>query len=404
MTINFKLLLHEPMTKEGHPLNLVISHKGIKKTKKIAFAFPEQWLDQEQNVSVKHPDHDILAPMIADLKNRARKIVLQRYESVDRAYLELFAKETADVVFVDAFRKIIDDMKSLVAELRKSGDDRSANKLSGNVSVYENVFAQFEIFALDSSIQNIDYNLLMRFRNYKIGTGCSKATVNLYLRTLRSVYNKALLLYKMPDHKPFVGVFKGLAVKSYNSKKKYLSDGDLVKLEAYFSESEKQKYVDLFLLQFYFGGCDLIDLYYLKKRQIRNGRLYFERTKTNTGAVIDLKIHEKANFILQKYISASEWVFPWPKEREKYVVFRRTCQRGLIYVQEKLGIEVNPGGGKIGIKVARHTFATRAKRLGIEEDLLRELMGHERNDVDNYYKDRFSEKKRDQALLDIITI
>lgn len=404
MTINFKLLVYEPVTKEGYPLNLVISHKGVKKTKKIAFAFEDQWLDQEQNVSVRHPDHDVLAPMIANLKIRARKIVLQRYESVERAYSELFAKDNTEVVFMVAFRKIIDDMKSLAAQLQKTGDYRSANKLVGNITVYENVFAQFEIFALNNAIENVDYNLLMRFRNYKIGNGCSKATVGLYLRTIRAVYNKALLLYKLSDHKPFVGVFKGLAVKSYNSKKKYISDCDLLKLERYFSDSEKQKYVDLFLLQFYFGGCDLIDLYYLKKKQIKNGRLYFERTKTNSGAIIDLKVHEKAKLILAKYLSESEWVFPWPKERERYVVFRRTCQRGLIYVQEKLGIEVVPGGGKIGIKVARHTFATRAKRLGIEEDLLRELMGHERNDVDNYYKDKFSEDVRDKALFDVITI
>lgn len=404
MTIKFKLLVFEPLTKLGHPLNLVISHKGIKKQKKIGFAQLGHWLDEEQTVSVKHPDHDVLAPMIADLKNRARKIVVKQCDSVDKAYAELFSKDADDILFLDAFRKIIADMKLLIGDLNKSGNDRAANKMSGNMTVYENVLAQFEPFCFDCLVKNIDYNLLMRFRNYKIGMGCSKSTVNLYLRTVRSVYNKSILLYNLPDNKPFVGVFKGLAVKSYHSRKKYLNDDDIVKLEMYASQSEKQKYVDLFLLQFYFGGCDLVDLYYLKKNQLRKGRVFFERTKTNTGVVIDLKVSEKAMHIIKKYDAPGEFVFPWPKYLKKYLVFRRTCQRGLIYVQEKLGVEVNPGGGNIGLKVARHTFATRAKRLGIEEDLIRELMGHERNDVDNYYKDRHSEKKRDQALLDIITI
>jgi hypothetical protein len=71
-------------------------------------------------------------------------------------------------------------------------------------------------------------------------------------------------------------------------------------------------------------------------------------------------------------------------------------------VQQDCGIEVMPTGGNLSVKVARHSFATIGKRLGIEEDILRELMGHERNDVDNYYKDRYPMKVRDEALWKII--
>ncbi|MFV8370020.1 hypothetical protein [Flavobacterium sp. LB2R40] len=59
--------------------------------------------------------------------------------------------------------------------------------------------------------------------------------------------------------------------------------------------------MDLFLLQFYFGGCYLIDLYYLKKRQIRKGCIVFEYTKINTGTRIDLNVHTKASLPLVKY-------------------------------------------------------------------------------------------------------
>jgi len=38
----------------------------------------------------------------------------------------------------------------------------------------------------------------------------------------------------------------------------------------------------------------------------------------------------------------------------------------------------------------------------IDTDIIRELMAHERNDVDNFYKDKFSEKVRDEALFKII--
>jgi hypothetical protein len=52
--------------------------------------------------------------------------------------------------------------------------------------------------------------------------------------------------------------------------------------------------------------------------------------------------------------------------------------------------------------VARHSFANRAN-LMIETDITRELMGHERDDVDNYYKDKYPEK-RDLALLKLLVL
>jgi hypothetical protein len=160
--------------------------------------------------------------------------------------------------------------------------------------------------------------------------------------------------------------------------------------------------LDLFLLQFYFGGCDLVDLYFLKKNQIKRNRVSFVRTKTNTGTRIDLKIHPKAEVLLQKYTDAGEWVFPWGKDKASYENFRRTYQRGLIYIQEKNDVSVLPDGGNMGVKVARHTFANIAKNLMIEPDVIRELMGHERDDVDNYYKDKYPEAVRDEALFGII--
>jgi hypothetical protein len=204
------------------------------------------------------------------------------------------------------------------------------------------------------------------------------------------------------DQKPFVGVFDGLKTRSYDSKKKYLDRETLVKLEGLELNNQKQKYLDLFLLQFYFGGCDLIDLYYLKKRQIRKGRLVFERAKTNTGIRIDLKVHAKAQSILDKYANDGEWLFPWKKENASYITFRGNYQRDIVLLQLKNEIEVSPDGGNLGIKVARHTFANLGKVLNIEIDVIRELMGHERDDVDNYYKDKYPEAIRDKALFDII--
>ncbi|WP_281321985.1 tyrosine-type recombinase/integrase [Flavobacterium aestivum] len=401
MVIEIKLLTAKKETPEGFPLAVQIAHQNKRKTKNIAFCKEKHFIQDGKTISEKHPDYDVLAPILMELKIRARKLILNGYNDVEKVYQELFAVDFSQIGFIDFAEGLIAEMKDVAEKVGKH-DLKAKNKLLGNVRCYENVIAQFENFGKNVTLQNLDYSILMAFKNYNTGIGNSKATVHLYLRTLRAIYNKGILKHKFADEKPFTGVFDGLKTRSYDSKKKYLDRDALGKLEQLDLKSAKQKYVDLFLLQFYFGGCDLIDLYYLKKRQIRKGRIVFDRTKTNTGTRIDLKVHPKAQAILDKYTGEADWLFPWKKENESYITFRGNYQRDIVLVQKAEKIEVSPDDGNLGIKVARHTFANLAKTLNIDTDVIRELMGHERDDVDNYYKDKYPEAVRDKALFDII--
>jgi hypothetical protein len=402
MVIEIKLLRNKIETPEGFPLVVEVAHQNKRKQKKLCCCKENHFLPNDKMISTRHPDYDVMAPILMDLKIKARKLILQGCTDIEKAYTELFRIDFSQIGMMDHVEKLIEEMKQMAATLLLKKDLKAANKILGNCKVYENVKNQMEPFFRDVAVQGVDYEVLMRFRNYQLGIGNSKATVHLYLRTIRAMYNKAILLYKLHDAKPFEGVFANLKQKSFSSKKKYLDREMLQKLEALDLKSEKQKYVDLFLLQFYFAGCDLIDIYYLNKKQVRRGRVNFERTKTNTGTRIDLKIHPKAAAILAKFDNDTEYILPYKKDRAVYETFRRTYQRALVYVQKAHGIEIEPTGGAIGVKVARHTFATLGKNLLIEPDILRELMGHERDDVDNYYKDKYPEAMRDDALFRII--
>ena len=404
MKIEIKLFDHEKETAEGFPLVVQISHQGKRKRKNLGFCKPQHFIVDGSTISEKHPDYDVLAPILMNLKIKARKLILQNYTDVEKTFQELFAVDFSQIGFIDYAKSLISEMEEMAAQMKKY-DIKGANKITGNIKVYSNVIAQFENFAQNVSLQSLDYETLLRFKNYNLSIGNSKSTVHLYLRTLRSIYNKGILVHRLVDEKPFARLFEGLKTRSYDSRKKYLDREAIFEMERtdLFIGTAKQKYLDLFLLQFYFGGCDLIDLYYLKERQLRKGRVVFDRTKTNTGNRIDLKLHPNALRIIEKYRSTDEWLFPWGKDKKEYEVFRRTYQRALIYIQEKMAIEVQPDGGHIAVKVARHSFANRAKTLMIETDVIRELMGHERDDVDNYYKDKYPEKVRDNALFEIVS-
>jgi hypothetical protein len=76
----------------------------------------------------------------------------------------------------------------MAAQMKKF-DLKGANKITGNIKVYNNVIANLEIL-LKIPLQNLDYETLSRFKNYNVSIGNSKSTIHLYLRTLRSIYNK----------------------------------------------------------------------------------------------------------------------------------------------------------------------------------------------------------------------
>tara|TARA_B110000503_G_C7033666_1_gene365131 strand:- start:161 stop:988 length:828 start_codon:yes stop_codon:yes gene_type:complete len=274
--------------------------------------------------------------------------------------------------------------------------------VAGNLKVYKNVLAQFGNYMDHLPASEINFAILSSFKNFMITKGNSKATIHGYLSILRSLYNKASQKHGFENLKPFNGVFAGLKIKSYNSKKKHISKQDIQKLEAWSGPKLKTEAVDLFLLQFYFAGADLIDIYYLENKQIVDERLFFERGKTSTGKLIEISIHPKAGAILKKYQNKSKFVFEFRKDIKGYETFRSRYAKNLKKVQIQLEINVAHIGGNLGVKVARHTFATIGKNKMIEADILRELMGHERDEVDNYYKDKFPTKIRDAALFEII--
>ncbi|MCO6149095.1 phage integrase SAM-like domain-containing protein [Flavobacterium sp. NRK1] len=403
MTVNLKLLTGEKDTAEGYPLSFVISHQGKKKKYQVGRCKKEHFIADEGIISRRHPDYDILYPIISKIKIAADKLVKSRETDIEKVYRLLFKQQSSVETFKEFCDGLIASMESAAEKFEKAKDYVNANKKRGNIRVYKEGLSQLENFRSGVRLADIDYRLLMEFRDHKFAIGNKKSTVSHYLRTLRALYNKAVKTYGMDDKKPFEGVFKGLTVRGSQTRKKIAGADTVRQIENLVHDYESMhRWTDLWLLQFYLGGADLINVYYLKHSDIKNGRVYFNRVKGNSATMVDLKLHPKAQAIIDKYAEPGEYLFPWRKDNEGYKTFRRAMGRKLVLIQKRHGIALEGAGGNLGIKMARHTFGNIAKQLFIEEDLLRELMGHERDGVDTYYKDRYPEAVRDAALFKVI--
>lgn len=284
-------------------------------------------------------------------------------------------------------------------------EKRSSGKIA-TADIYSIAKKNLMIYKSHLLFLEIDYNFLNSFKNWKLSVGNKKNTVHSYLRKIRFVYNEAVRRGLVEDKNPFLGVFRGVTVKANRTKKKYLSIETIEKMESINGLADShQRAVDLWLLMFYLGGQSLRDLYFLKSKNVHKGRVFFKRAKLDDlGYEFDLKILPKAKKIINKYTCSGEYLFgSWRKDEQGYKNFRGNFRRSLQKVQRDYSLEVLPKGGNMTVSTARHTFATRGKFLFVEPDLLRELMGHERSEVDTIYKDRFPQKVRDQAHLKIVT-
>lgn len=103
----------------------------------------------------------------------------------------------------------------------------------------------------------------------------SKNARNIHLRNIRHVCNVAV-----GKHITNFYDFRGYAIKAVPTVKRSLSVDKLRQLFSLEVEHHQQKYLDMFKLIFCFIGINTIDLCHLRKTDVREGRIEYDRSKT----------------------------------------------------------------------------------------------------------------------------
>ena len=388
-----KLYKTDGSAKDGfYPVKLIIEHQKKRKRKTISYSRIEDWDERGQLPKVSHDDFENLYGFIMELRSKTRSMEFLNLEDVDAA-MDFFDQKKDDQI---DFYLFADQM---VEKMRSLGR-------SGNADAYQCAVDQLKKYQPSLEFPEITGSFLEYFKQYKLMEGLKNTSISTYLYEIRAIYNKAVKLGICEDQRPFVGLFQDLHIQKRRLKNEYLDADGLRKLAAINGVSKEQQLaVDLSLLQFYLCGADLMDVYYLEKSQLAKNRVYLKRSKLGAKAYeFDVLVVPQAKAIIEKYMDPDDpvHVFPWPKDITRYKTFRSTHNTKLGRVQRNAGIELQPRGGKLTTKVLRHSFATMAKFQNIDVDIIRELMGHERSDIDTVYKDKFPESVRNKSQFEIL--
>lgn len=376
----------------GFPVKVIVSHLNKRSRKTIGYSELEDWDITSQLPLPSHDDFEDLYGTILEVKKKAARMEFRRLTDLEAAFEYLLNER--DRKTYDFFAWAVQRIEYMEKHGRQ-----------GNAEAYRTAMNELQRFSPSLKFSEITPVFLERFKAYKRHE-VKNSTIKNYLVEIRAMYNSAVKAGIIENTFPFRGALEDLPVQKRRQRNRYLPEEELKRLKSLSLDPSYQRAVDFSLLQFYLCGADLVDLYYLKTENLIGNRVFLSRRKLGAKAYeFDVLLPEEAQAIIEKYqAEKGEYVFPWRKDFEGYRTFRNNHNRNLKILQERLDIQLAPKNDSLTTKVMRHTFATLGKFARVEEDLLRELMGHERTDIDTVYKDKYPEKERDAAQLKIIRL
>lgn len=250
----------------------------------------------------------------------------------------------------------------------------------GNAEVYKNVITTFIKWNKDEDpfIKSVDYKMLLDYKTHLIKSKRKPNTISNYLRTIRSVFNYAIGVKAFPSDPELFPFKKGLVPSGTRGKKKVRDKKTLAELEkiAPTLTGFMQLVAHTTLLQFYFQGCDFIDIVLGMRSEIKDGYWTFYRYKNRQDAdppPVKVKIIPKANNILDLY--DSKFIVPICDDFQVrtnlklYKTRRRNFNRSLALVCSKLNLKKEE---YLSCKDMRYYWATIAANMGVnEEDRMR---------------------------------
>lgn len=371
-------LLEQPKTDKTIPLYLLITHNATKAKMATGYSIALSQL-KKKKIPTNHPVMlEVMIKVVAPLQEKIAKI--QDGEDMTARELLQAAKgmierEKEEIINFFAF------CAKYIAQLAKDGRKGSAANMQTTVNALRDYVGRDYLYTAEITAKFIkgfqDYlqhpRRIERMNQGKMTVisrpPVTAVGVNNYIKDFRTMFNACRAQYNDEDsgympipHYPFARV-KMLQVASKRGYRA-ISVVELRRIMA-LKRNELPPLAelarDMYLLSFLLIGINPIDIYNLKKDEVKDGRVSYCRTKTKTrradSAYISVAVPEQAQEIADRYRSGKGYECYFRFKEVQYSDCKhliRAVNEGLQTIKELCGIEVD----KFTWYSARHTWAT----------------------------------------------
>lgn len=355
-----------------------------------------EWDSEKESVREGiNPDRREYLRAVADKLNEGRlrlEHIVYRLDKTGKDYtsdkiVELYSTSDTATDFLSFGRR-------LVAENRRMGRISAAEHYTSALNSLVRFHGETEIL-----FEEFDTRFVSRYECYLKSVGLCPNTTSYYMRKLRAIYNHAVDRELTPQRNPFRHVYTGVA----KTVKRAVSIGVIKALRNMdFSLDPLSAFArDMFLFSFYTRGMSIVDMAYLKKKDLRNGILTYCRKKTNQQLVIRW---EKAmeEIVIRNSIANSEYLLPLIKptgkdERRQYLNASHVVNKRLKKIGRQLGL-----AEPLTMYVARHAWASIARDNNIPISVISQGMGHNSENTTRIYLATLDTSVLDKANSSII--
>ncbi|MDN0048040.1 site-specific integrase [Bacteroides gallinaceum] len=371
----FKLKFR-PSTAEGKPgtMYFQVTHRRSTRTVYTDYrVMPEEWDGRTSFIRITGtPERRAELQLIASKLRWDCKQITSLITEKELAMLEY----TADDI-VSAFRLLppcqtwFSFIHGMVAKKLRIGR-------LGTAKTYRDALMSFSRFrnGEDLTIDALDAETMNLYEAWLKGRGVKRNSSSCYLRTLRTLYRKAVETGLTTDKHIFRHVFTGFA----KTAKRAIPLGSLRAIrQLQLSEGSAIAFArDLFMLIVYLQGISFVDLAYLKKDDIRNGQLHYSRKKT--GQELTVGWESVMQDIVDNYIhltKGSPYLLPIITKTDG--TERRQYER----MEHKVNYYLKKIGTMVGLQASlttytgRHTWASILRDMGTSLSVISKGLGHE---------------------------
>ena len=380
-TVKVKFRASSVEMKEGSLYYQVIHNRLVRQLHTGYRLFPSEWDAGISEVVVASGTEEgrrnyllSMKTAIADDLSRLRSVIA-RLERSDTGY-------TADKV-VEVFSSPADCggflsfARQLIQELKKIGKRRTAETYTTAL----NSFLRFR-GERDLLFEEVDSNLMVEYETFLKGINVCPNSSSFYMRNLRAVYNRAVEKELVIQRFPFRHVYTGVE-RTTKRAVPLRAIKQLMTLDLSLHPA-KRFARDMLLLSFYTRGMSMIDMVFLKKKDLNNGILSYRRKKT--GQQLFVKWEPCMQEIVDRYnIPGSPYLLPiiarpGMDERKQYINASHRINRYLKAIGKELGLSV-----PLTHYVARHSWASAARSKNIPISVISESMGHDSENTTRIY-------------------
>ena len=273
-------------------------------------------------------------------------------------------------------------MNDIIAQLHKNDQHKSWQHYCATL----NSFMRFRQNK-DLSLRKLNAKLMESYEAYLKRQNVCRNTSSFYMRILRAVYNRAVAKGIIAQQYPFRRVYTGID-KTRKRSISFDAVKQIKKLD--FRESSSQDLAkDAFMLSFYLRGISFVDLAHLKKSDIKDGYLHYNRSKTRQRMTI--KWEPQMQALVDKYKHLTDktpYLFPFllgddTKQKSEYMLYHNMESRITYHLKnigQMIGIE-----GNLTLYVARHSWATAARDHHTPISVISEALGYDSETTTQIY-------------------